>query len=231
MAKKEYKDLSNYPETVISIKNALGLIDPVPGYTKVQIDAMRSDNFIDGLIAAGFNIKSLPHGVTLNTMLSGTYTLINGDWQYTLFRIYKDIITSGVGVIISTPQASFTENNYNGFSLHSVNPTTGRFTKITETINDGSLFKGNAYSKAEKNWPTSQTLTSGIYAVGLIWSASVVTTPPKINIHGTTGSRVDMLHPVSLKLSGKIASQTSVPSPASPAAITFDTNVLGIYLI
>lgn len=180
-------------------------------YTKQQTKALPTrSNFLEGLQRAGYGIKALPNGVNSTNILSGTYTLIDGDWQYVLVDVPDSVTLTGLGCMMNTPQASFTSDGYNGFVIHSVNKTTGVMTKVAETPNDGDLWKAAAYAKVQKAFTTPVLLVPGTYAFSLVWNASATTTSPKIYMHGVTSSRLEYWHSAATRLSGKIAAQSSV---------------------
>lgn len=226
MAKKFFDNMPDVDKT--ALKESLGVNNPVEGYTKVQLDALPiKDRFLEGLQLLGSAIKAIPMGVDLYSFLNGTMTLIDGDVQQVIFKIDKETAITGVG-FISNVQGVFTEDNENAIALYSV--ASGVYTQVAKTANSGAIWKAAAGAKVETAFAVPVTLQPGIYVAALLYNNSAQTTAPKIYMHSTSNLRAELVLGNSMKLSGKIASQTALPTSTTGSSFVFDTNVAGLYL-
>lgn len=197
-------------------------------YNKTQIDAWKTANtFLQELQDFGSDCKAFPIGMSVSGFMSGTLTLEDGKLYEVAFRLDKSTVITGVRAVQRT-QGIFTPDNYCGFGVHST--AAGVATKITETVNDGNLFKGADYSLIQKAFPTPQTLAAGIYKITMLWSASATTTAPVIYQHSTLGLMHTFLLANSNKLSATLAAQTAIPTTITASATSAHNAIPAIWL-
>lgn len=145
------------------------------------------------------------------------------------FYISKTTIVTGVRFIQRT-QGVYAADNYNGIALYRLTGGTS-LSKVTETANNGDLWKGASYSLQTIPFTSAQTLTPGVYYVVGLYNSSSQTTAPNIycwnylgainsSLTGTNGNRI----------AGTLASQTSLPSTISANTLSSSEVVYGFWL-
>jgi len=124
----------------------------------------------------------------------------------------------------------YAADNYNGIALYRLTGGTS-LSKVTETANNGDLWKGASYSLQTIPFTSAQTLTPGVYYVVGLYNSSSQTTAPNIycwnylgainsSLTGTNGNRI----------AGTLASQTSLPSTISANTLSSSEVVYGFWL-
>lgn len=160
------------------------------------------------------------------TVISGTFALVDGQRNYTLYEVTDTVVVSKFSWVLSV-QGSYTADNYNGIGLFSYNPTTKVYTKIIETADNGNIWKSAAESVQEVSF-TPQTLNPGFYAVGIIWNASATTTAPTMRTFGAFYGFSGGFY--AHALNGTRATQTNLPTTENYSDLSGGNNVIGIYL-
>lgn len=198
-------------------------------YTKSQIDARKpKSTMFEALKLLGFNAKALPIGVESSVnMFPSNAALTDGMVYWVLFQAKTDTVITGVSWLQQT-QGVYTADAYSGFGLHSLSG--GTLTKITQTVDDASLFKVAAFAVGSKAFPSPQTLTPGIYAISGVWNASATSTAPVIYNFGAMSANVSTLLANSVKITASLAIQTSIPSPQLMSGLTANSAIQGFWV-
>jgi len=232
MAKEEVqvKNLGTYASTIAWFKTLLGLAaenkeeytDHV--YTKAEVNSLLAANektsyFLKGLQEFGSSVKAVPFGVGINGVTSGTSPMTSRAIMRVAFLIEKEMVITGVNFVLQTAFVG-TGDQYNGFGLYSLNPTTGLSTKITETVNDLDIFKTAAYSMGVKAFPTPQTLTPGIYYIDVLYCSSAQTTAPTIYTWGAISANQILYLTTPNKFTGVLTAQTTLAATVNNSAFT-----------
>jgi hypothetical protein len=195
-----------------------------PRGVDVKIVQEAKNSLLTEIRAMGASVVALPIGTSL---LMGTYrTMTDGDLILQAFHITKTEPVTGVRFIQRT-QGAYTAADYNGFALYSVSGTT--LTKITETANNGDLWKGTGYTLQTAAFPSVQILTPGIYYVAAVYNQSAETSAPSVYSFNTIGA-IHQLVTGGLRISGTLSSQASLPATISNNSVSSGDHIFGIWL-
>jgi hypothetical protein len=189
-------------------------------------DLVKAD-LLHALQMLGSEIKALPIGVF--QLLGSTYTLVDGRSIGQLFVIDKAVTITGAAFVQQT-QGNYTADNYNGFALLSVNKTTGVATKVTETADDGNIWKAAALAKVSKAFPAPVTLQPGVYALMAVWNASATTQAPVVYAHVAIGTQYKKTSGGVLDISFYIDPKNSFGATENISAGLALSNVTGFWL-
>jgi hypothetical protein len=183
-------------------------------------------NLIKGLQAMGSTIIALPLATT--GLFTENVDLVDQEARYVAFYIPEPVTVTGVHFTLYTAGV-FTADNYNGFGLYSVSGTT--YTKITETADDGNIWKTTANTLGTKAFPSPQTLTPGLYYVALLWNVNAPTTAPNIICHMSISTRTTwLMNNNGNRLSNTIAGQTTLPASETGGDLSGDGYIPAIWL-
>lgn len=145
------------------------------------------------------------------------------------FYISKTTIVTGVRFIQRT-QGVYAADNYNGIALYRLTGGTS-LSKVTETANNGDLWKGASYSLQTIPFTSAQTLTPGVYYVVGLYNSSSQTTAPNIYCWNYLGAINSLLTGTNgNRIAGTLASQTSLPSTISANTLSSSEVVYGFWL-
>lgn len=145
------------------------------------------------------------------------------------FYISKTTIVTGVRFIQRT-QGVYAADNYNGIALYRLTGGTS-LSKVTETANNGDLWKGASYSLQTIPFTSAQTLTPGVYYVVGLYNSSSQTTAPNIYCWNYLGAINNLLTGTNgNRIAGTLASQTSLPSTISANTLSSSEVVYGFWL-
>lgn len=222
---KSYFD--NMPAVdIAALKESLGLNeegDPTDFfYTKAQVEALLltvENPVLRDLKTLGSPALAVPLGSSQVLASTGS-ALTDGRCNIILFRLEKETIITGFKGLLTT-LGDYTADNYNGFAIHSVSGSTA--TRIAETVNDGELWKSAAITKA---LPTPLTLQAGLYAVTLLFNASVSVIAPVLSYFGAANG---MSHGIA-KISSYINLQSTIPESITLTGNVTGSIIWGIYL-
>ena len=196
-------------------------------YTKQQSEALKNNNqLLEAMTRIGTIMKAVPIGVSTVSAFNSTLALTDGACIYVMFDIPDTIVSTGVAFSLNVA-GNFTADNYNGFSLNTVSGST--YTKVTETVTDGNLFKTTAYTLGKKAWPTPQTLLPGTYMITCHWNASATTTAPTIYTWGAVSTNFGLLFSATNKLCGYLTNQTTTPISTTGSALTASSSIPFIF--
>ena len=145
---------------------------------------------------------------------NGSSNLINATGYYCAFLLEKETTLTGVYWLQGT-SGVYTNDLYSGFSIYSVSGTT--LTKLIESTNDASLFKGTVGAWGNKTFSSTITLAPGVYYLGLLWRGTSITTTPAI--YGTSSTvALGNLAGSSLKVTYQINGQNGFPATINVAS-------------
>lgn len=145
------------------------------------------------------------------------------------FYISKTTIVTGVRFIQRT-QGVYAADNYNGIALYRLTGGTS-LSKVTETANNGDLWKGASDSLQTIPFTSAQTLTPGVYYVVGLYNSSSQTTAPNIYCWNYLGAINNLLTGTNgNRIAGTLASQTSLPATISANTLSSSEVVYGFWL-
>lgn len=210
------------------------------GESEEATDSFYTESEVDALHAIGLQTKyqndifkisgvdyEFPVGAT--SLNSATGVLVDGTMYMVTYNITKARTITGVDFNVATTQASFTADNFNGFSFCSVNKATGELTELTRTANDGNIWKGALNTKCSANFLAAQNIQPGIYAVLFVYNSSAQTTAPTLGTCGTAYSSFHLFNN-NVRISALKATQTDLPATVNMSTFSIQSTIHGILL-
>ena len=181
-----------------------------------------SNSYVDRLKALGSDVQ-------YSNYLGGTVTstLILTDSRLILTSVYipKTSTISNIGWRQNTA-GDYTEDNYNGIGIYSINTTTGDLTLIGKTVNDGTIWKTVvATGYGNKDLETPVVLEKGIYFLGFLYNSLAVVTAPGLGYSttslGTLSNMAFFNTPTNTYLTAYLSGQTNLPTNILQSSLTF----------
>lgn len=201
-----------------------------PRGVDVKIEQEAKNQLLTELRALGSDAVALPVAAYAG-MISYT-DLVDARAFGQSFYISKTTIVTGVRFIqrIQGVYAADTADNYNGIALYRLTGGTS-LSKVTETANNGDLWKGASYSLQTIPFTSAQTLTPGVYYVVGLYNSSSQTTAPNIYCWNYLGAINNLLTGTNgNRIAGTLASQTSLPATISANTLSSSEVVYGFWL-
>lgn len=131
----------------------------------------------------------------------------------------KEATLTGIAFSLLTTGA-YTASNYNGVGLYTYSG--GTLTLVASSTNDGNIWKGTSFIINKKAFSSTYAASAGLYFIGLLYSASAVTTAPALfsadNLTSNIQNIMDFTN--SAKINGYVGSQTSLPASQAMSGVT-----------
>jgi len=187
--------------------------------------SVRNDEWVDNLNALGVSIKLLP--ISASTFFGTSTALVDGNHYQVLFRVKKTTTITGVKFNQGTASGVYVADGYNGIGLYSTDGTTN--TKITETVNDGNLWKGTVSTTNSKAFPSPVVLSPGLYYFTFVWNtsdASPATIPTVMTMGSIPSTQAGFFGGYKVGMQRTV--QSSLPSTETISTATGSTVVWGL---
>ena len=131
------------------------------------------ENLIKAYKGFGSTLKLFP---LCPPIFNQTLNLTDGRVNYTLCYTADSLLLTGFKFSL-TVAGDYTADNYNGIGIYSF--SNGVITKISETADDGALWKTTANTIGTKNLPTPIILVPGYYYISTLYNSSAQITAPQ----------------------------------------------------
>lgn len=200
------------------------------GDATVDVDYLQQDMSMVAYQAMGSSIKGYNLCVPNIFQINTSYITISSG-LFLLYPIYIPKTTTITGVRwFQTVAGVYTANNYNGVALYSV--ASGTLTSVASSTNDGTIWKGTANTWVSKAFSSTYSAAAGIYYVGMVFSASVITNTPGFGASGTSINAITKSFDFtnSLKLTFFQSAVTTLPSTITASATSASSNNVALYL-
>lgn len=127
--------------------------------------------------ALGSNLIAESHGIPLQQSNTAVAALVDNNIRLVPVYIPKDVTVTGTWIYTRT-QGNFTGDQTNSIALYSYSG--GTLTKVAESTNDQTHWKGTANAYKQIAFVTPYAATAGLYFVGMLYNNSAQTTAPAL---------------------------------------------------
>jgi len=135
-------------------------------------------------------LKGFGSTVKLTPLLEVGYPsnnpMIDGRGYYTLSYTADSCVVTGFKFTMATA-GNYNSDQYNGIALFSISGgSNGVGTLVSQTADDGAIWKNTASTLVTKALPTPVTIPPGYYHIVCVWNTSDASPVQIPSIHGTT---------------------------------------------